>query len=530
MQVLFPPEDVSDRSVLGITQVGNRSKLRGTFALVRTIKEHKGLILLLACVGQFMVILDVSIVNVALPDMKSSLGFTDSELQWVLNAYTLSFAGLLLLGGRIADIFGRRKVFMIGLGVFTLASMLGAVSTDRSVLIFARAVQGLGAAILSPATLTIITTTFSEGKERAKALGVWSAVAGAGGAAGALLGGVLTDLLNWRWIFLINIPIGVGAAFLTFLYLSELKRKSDKKVALDVLGSVLITFSVTALVYALVEGGSFGWTNSRTLLSFSLSGASLVYFLIHEGKVATNPIVPLGLLRLRQLSVSNITMFFVGGSVFASWYFLSLFMQQILGYSPLKAGLAFVPQTLAIVVGAQISSRLVGKIGVRPLIVVGPIISAVGLMLFHGISIHSTYLGSLFLPSVLTTLGVGLAFTPLAVAATSGVHRSQAGLASGLLNTARQLGGAVGLAGLSSVALSFTTSDTKTLIAQGRYGLHEAALVAASAGYARSMEISAVIALVAATFGATLGGRQRRMANSSDEAMAVDTNLGIEGV
>ena len=497
--------------------------------MVRTIKEHKGLILLLACVGQFMVILDVSIVNVALPDIKRTLGFTDSELQWILNAYTLSFAGLLLLGGRIADIFGRRKVFMIGLGVFTLASMLGALSTDRSVLIFARAVQGLGAAILSPATLTIITTTFSEGKERAKALGVWSAVAGAGGAAGALLGGVLTDLLNWRWIFLINIPIGIGAGVLTFLYLSEFKRNTDQKVVLDVLGSLLITFSVTALVYALVEGGTVGWSDSTTLLSFLLAGLSLVYFLIHEGKVATNPIVPLGLFRLRKLSISNITMFFVGGSVFASWYFLSLFMQQILGYSPLKAGLAFVPETLAIAVGAQVSSRLIGRIGVRPLIVIGPTISAIGLMLFHGISVHSTYLGSIFLPSVLTTLGVGLAFTPLAVAATSGVTRSQAGLASGLLNTARQLGGAVGLAGLSSIALSFTASDTKTLIAQGKYGLHEAALVAASAGYARSMEISAVIALVAAAFGATLGGRRRLSADSSDEAMAIGTSLGIEG-
>ena len=497
--------------------------------MVRTIKEHKGLILLLACVGQFMVILDVSIVNVALPDIKRTLGFTDSELQWILNAYTLSFAGLLLLGGRIADIFGRRKVFMIGLGVFTLASMLGALSTDRSVLIFARAVQGLGAAILSPATLTIITTTFSEGKERAKALGVWSAVAGAGGAAGALLGGILTDLLNWRWIFLINIPIGIGAGVLTFLYLSEFKRNTDQKVVLDVLGSLLITFSVTALVYALVEGGTVGWSDSTTLLSFLLAGLSLVYFLIHEGKVATNPIVPLGLFRLRKLSISNITMFFVGGSVFASWYFLSLFMQQILGYSPLKAGLAFVPETLAIAVGAQVSSRLIGRIGVRPLIVIGPTISAIGLMLFHGISVHSTYLGSIFLPSVLTTLGVGLAFTPLAVAATSGVTRSQAGLASGLLNTARQLGGAVGLAGLSSIALSFTASDTKTLIAQGKYGLHEAALVAASAGYARSMEISAVIALVAAAFGATLGGRQRVIADSSDEAMTIGTSLGVEG-
>ncbi len=505
-------------------------KLRGTSALVRTIKEHKGLILLLACIGQFMVILDVSIVNVALPDIKSSLGFTDAQLQWVVNAYTLTFAGLLLLGGRIADIFGRRKVFMIGLGVFTVASLLGALSSDRGVLIFARAVQGLGGAILSPATLTIVTTTFSEGKERAKALGVWSAVAGGGAAAGALLGGVLTDLLNWRWIFFINIPIGIGATVLTFLYLSELKRNKEPKVSLDVIGSILITFSVTALVYALVEGGSIGWSNSRTVLLFVVSGLSLVYFLLHEAKIAKNPIVPLGLFKLRTLSISNITMFFVGGSVFASWYFQSLFMQQILGYSPLKAGLAFVPQTLAIVVGAQVSSRLVGRVGVRPLIVLGPAITAIGLILFSGISVHSTYLGSLFLPSVLTTLGVGTTFTALAISATSGVRKDQAGLASGLLNTARQLGGAVGLAGLSALALSFTTSDTKALLAQGRYSFHQASLVAASAGYARSLEISAGIALIAAAFGATLGGRQQEVkCPNNEETITIDPTLEVEG-
>ncbi|SHE98279.1 drug resistance transporter, EmrB/QacA subfamily [Ferrithrix thermotolerans DSM 19514] len=496
----------------------------------RAIKEHKGLILLLACIGQFMVILDVSIVNVALPAIKTSLGFTDSELQWILNAYTLTFAGLLLLGGRVADIFGRRKVFMAGLAIFTVASLVGAVSTDRSILILARAIQGLGGAILSPATLTILTTTFSEGKERARALGIWSAVAGAGGAAGALLGGVLTDLLSWRWIFLINLPIGALAAVITFLYLSELKRSSGSKTNLDVLGSVLITFSVTALVYALVEGGTSGWSSSTTLISFGVSALTLLYFLVHEGKVAKSPIVPLGMFRLKKLSVANVTMFFVGGSVFASWYFLSLFMQQILGYSPLKAGLAFVPQTLAIATGAQVSSRLIPKVGVRPLIVVGPIVSGVGLLLFHGISIHSSYLHSILLPSVLTTLGVGLSFTPLAVAATSGVERSLAGLASGLLNTARQVGGAVGLAGLSSIALSFTGSDMKALLSHGAISLHRAALVASAAGYAHSLEISAAIALVAAAFGAFLGGRGNRNSSDARESLSVDSNLGVEGI
>jgi len=299
---------------------------------------------------------------------------------------------------------------------------------------------------------------------------------------------------------------------------------------LDVLGSVLITFSVTALVYALVEGGTSGWSSSTTLISFGVSALTLLYFLVHEGKVAKSPIVPLGMFRLKKLSVANVTMFFVGGSVFASWYFLSLFMQQILGYSPLKAGLAFVPQTLAIATGAQVSSRLIPKVGVRPLIVVGPIVSGVGLLLFHGISIHSSYLHSILLPSVLTTLGVGLSFTPLAVAATSGVERSLAGLASGLLNTARQVGGAVGLAGLSSIALSFTGSDMKALLSHGAISLHRAALVASAAGYAHSLEISAAIALVAAAFGAFLGGRGKRNSSDARESLSVDSNLGVEGI
>lgn len=498
--------------------------------MARAIKEHKGLILLLACVGQFMVVLDVSIVNVALPAMKRSLGFTDSELQWILNAYTLSFAGLLMLGGRIADIFGRRKVFLLGLVVFTLASLGGALSQSQGLLIAARAVQGLGAAILSPATLTIVTTTFTEGRERAKALGVWSAVAGAGGATGALLGGLLTDILNWRWIFLINVPIGVVAGIATMAYLTELKRGSRSHSSLDLFGSVLVTVSVTSLVYGLVETGVSGWTGTRSLFGFGLGLALMAYFIFHEAKVASHPIVPLSLFKLRQLSIANITMFFVGASVFASWYFLSLYMQQILGYSPLKAGLAFVPQTLAIALGAQVSSRLIARLGVRPLIVVGPLLSSVGLFLLHSISVHTTYVGGLMVPSVLMTLGVGLSFTPLAVAATSGVERAQAGLASGLLNTARQLGGAMGLAALTSYALSYASSDMSSLSSSAKVSVHAAALISATAGYAHALEIASLIALVAAILGTALGGQRRIKKDLGTEEAPIDGTLGVEGV
>lgn len=462
--------------------------------------HSKGIILAIACVAQFMVVLDVSIVNVAMPSIKTDLGFSTANLQWVLNAYTLAFAGLLLLGGRAADLFGRRKIYLLGLALFTFASVLGAVSDSQSMLIFARTMQGVGGAILSPTTLTIITTTFPEGKERAKALGLWSAVAGAGGAAGALFGGILTDLLSWRWIFLINIPIGILGIVLAWMYLSELKRSSVRRT-LDIFGSALVTAGVTSLVFGLVRGGEIGWSATQTLLGFGVALVLLSGFVIYELKIAKDPIVPFSLFRLRALLASNVTMLFVGGSIFASWYFLSLYMQEVLGYSPLKAGLAFVPQTLAIVVGAQISSRLVSRIGPRPLIIFGPLLTAGGLFLLAGITPHSSYLGTLFLPSIMITLGMGLCFTPLAVAATGGVPAHQAGMASGLLNTARQLGGAVGLAGLSSLAVSRTASYLSSGAAHLQRTPHAALLSGLTTGYSGAMVASGVIAI-----GAAIGG------------------------
>jgi EmrB/QacA subfamily drug resistance transporter len=476
-----------------------------------------------------MVILDVSIVNVALPAIRNSLGFSASNLQWILNAYTLAFAGLLLLGGRLADIFGRRKIFLLGLAIFTLASLTGALSNSQGVLIASRALQGLGGAILSPSTLTIITTTFEEGRARAKALGMWSAVAGAGGAAGALLGGVLTDLLSWRWIFLINIPIGIVAVVGTLIYLSERKSVGPKK-SLDIVGSILVTLGVTSLVFGLVSGGEVGWSSLQTLGSFVLSVILVVLFVLYEARGASSPIVPLGLFRLRSLSVSNAAMFFVGGAVFASWYFLSLYMQEVLGYSPLKAGLAFVPQTLAIIAGAQISSRLVIRIGARPILIVAPLISALGLVLLHGISPTSSYLGTLALPSILVTLGVGLSFTPLAIAATGGVPREQAGLASGLLNTSRQVGGAIGLAGLSAIALARSNAFLASQRALGHLATHSVIDRSLSSGYGQALEVSAFIALAACVM-ALLLPRSRRDGPSSRGGEDLDESiLAVEGI
>lgn len=485
------------------------------------------MILLIACVAQFMVVLDLSIVNVAIPSIRSTLRFNSADLQWVLNAYTISFAGLLLLGGRIADFFGRRKVLIYGLLLFVTASLLGALSTTQWELILARVLQGIGAAVVSPATLTIITTTFEVPSERAKALGAWSAVAGAGGAAGALFGGILTNYLSWRWTFLINIPIGVLEISLSYIFLAELRRTRGG-AKLDVVGSVLITSGVTALVYALVEGANLGWTDVYTVTAFISAFILVVFFVYFEVKVAHSPIVPMSMLRLRGLANANAAMFMLGGAIFASWYFLSLYMQDVLRFSPLQAGLAFVPQTLAIVVGAQVSSRLVGKLGFRPLAVAGPIITALGLVLLSSIDPTSTYSGTIMTPSILITFGMGLSFTPLALAATSGVRRDQAGLASGMLNTSRQVGGAVGLAGLTSLAFSISNSRYSYLNAHSHIASGMDKLVSLSYGYGVALEVSAVIAIAAAVIAIFLPAKLKTASQLAEAIEQSSIGVGFE--
>ncbi len=331
--------------------------------------------LALACTAQFMVVLDVSIVNVALPAIRHSLGFSQAGLQWVLNAYTLTFAGFLLLGGRAADLFGRRRIFLIGLFVFTAASLLGGLAQNQAMLIGARAAQGLGGAILSPATLTILTTTFTEPKARARALGIWSAVAGAGGAAGALLGGILTDELSWRWILFINIPIGIVTLLVARLFLSETRSPSAER-SLDLPGAVLVTGGLTALVYGLVRTTSVGWTSWQTIVALLLALVLIGAFLLQEGRLAHAPLMPLRLFAIRSLWSANLVMFMLSGAIFAMWFFVSLYLQLVLGYSALRTGFAFLPQTIAIVVGAQIASRAVLRIGPRPLLLMGTLCSA----------------------------------------------------------------------------------------------------------------------------------------------------------
>jgi EmrB/QacA subfamily drug resistance transporter len=459
----------------------------GTATALRNAPDW--LVLTLACVAQFMVVLDVSIVNVALPSIRNNLGFSASGLQWVLNAYTLTFAGFLLLGGRAADLFGRRRIFILGLVIFTGASLVGGFAQDQAMLIGARALQGLGGAVLSPATLTILTTTFTEQKARARAMGLWSAVAGAGGAAGALLGGILTQELSWRWILFINVPIGVAALFVAFAVLQETRAVGERK-PLDYTGAVLVTSGLTALVYGLVRTTSVGWTSWQTSVVLGLAVVLLVWFVVHEARVAADPLMPLRMFERRNVWSANLTMFFFSAAVFAMWYFVSLYLQDVLGYSPLRTGFAFLPQTLAIIGGAQFASRTMIKLGPSALLVAGNLCSAVGLFWLGTVGVHTVYWTGFFVPSVLVALGLGLAFSPLAFAATQGIQPREMGLASGLLNTSRQIGGATGLAALATLA----TTRTQDVL-QG-FGPHVSALVTAGAlttGFTDAFRVGGVL-------------------------------------
>ena len=419
---------------------------------------HLRATLLLSCLAQFMVILDVSVVNVALPAIRNGLHFSEADLQWVVNAYTVTFAGFLLLGGRAADLLGRRRVFVAGLVLFALASLAGGVATSQDVLIAARAIQGLGGAVIAPASLSILTTTFAEGPARNRAVGIWGAMGGAGGAAGVLLGGVLTDLLSWRWILFINVPIGLLAAVAAQRMLME-SRNARGARDFDLRGALAATIGLSLLVLGIVRTDQTGWGDSSTLLLVAAGIALLVAFVIIEGRLAKAPLMPLRIYRSRTLSAANLVVLLVGGSTFGMWFFVSLYLQQVLGYSPIRAGLAFLPMTLCIVVGSTVASRIVARVGAKPLLVLGMASLTVGLAWFTQISPHGTYLGDMLVPSLLASMGMGLAFVPATISAVAGVAPAEAGLASGLVNTARLCGGALGLAILAAIARSRTKTD-----------------------------------------------------------------------
>ena len=420
--------------------------------------RHLTATLLLACLAQFMVILDVSVVNVALPAIRGGLHFSEVDLQWVVNAYTVTFAGFLLLGGRAADMLGRRRVFVAGLVLFAVASLVGGIANSQGVLIGARAIQGLGGAVIAPASLSILTTTFAEGHARNRAVGIWGAMGGVGGAVGVLLGGVITDVLTWRWILFINVPIGLIAAIAAQRLIMESRNEQGTR-NFDVLGAVAATVGLTLLVLGIVRTDQTGWGSTDTLLLIAAGVVLLAVFVLIEGRFARAPLMPLRIYRSRTLSAANVVVLLVGASSFGRWFFVSLYLQQVLGYSPIRAGLAFLPMSLTIAVFSTVASRFVIRLGAKPMLVAGMLFLTVGLALFGGISPTGTYLGDVVAPSLLVAVGIGLSFVPATICAVAGVAPSEAGLASGLVNTARLFGGALGLAILAALATSRTDRE-----------------------------------------------------------------------
>jgi EmrB/QacA subfamily drug resistance transporter len=418
---------------------------------------HPTVILLIACMAQFMVILDVSIVNVALPSIRTALHFSENDLQWVVSAYTVTFAGFLMLGGRAGDLLGRKRMFIVGVTVFSLASLLGALAGSSAMLVAARGLQGLGGAIVAPATLSIITTTFAEGPARNKALGVWGAVAAGGGSAGALFGGILTDALSWRWILLVNVPIGAVLVPVAWRYITESKGSLEHR-HFDLAGAVTITAGLVALVLGIVNIEQYGWGSVEVIGGIGAGAVLLALFVLIEERWAKAPLVPLSIFRSRTLTGANVVVGLMGAAMFALWYFLSLYLQQVLGLSALEAGLAFLPMTGTLAVTATIAPKVIARTGGRTTLVVGMLLIAVGALWFTQISATGSWAADVLAPSVITALGMGLSFVPVTIAAVAGVPPERAGLASGLVNTSRQMGGALGLAVLVSLSASLTKS------------------------------------------------------------------------
>ncbi len=448
----------------------------------RRAPGHPRATLILACLAQFMVILDVSVVNVALPAIHHALRFSEQDLQWVVNAYTVTFAGFLLLGGRAADLLGRRRVFIAGLALFSLASLAGGLATSQGILIAARAAQGLGGAIVAPASLSILTTTFAEGTARNRALGAWGAMGAAGGSAGVLLGGVLTDLLTWRWVLFVNVPIGLAAAALTLRFITRDVPTAPKR-DFDLSGALSATVGLSVLVLGIVRTDVTGWASAPTLALIGAGALLLALFVAVEGRFARAPLMPLRIYASRTLSAANGVVLLIGAATFGMWFFVSLYLQQVLGYSPIRAGLAFLPMTISIAAGSMMASRMIGRFGTKPLLVAGMLAQTVGLLLFATLPVDGHYASNVLWPSLLVAIGIGLAYVPATIAAVAGVAPEEAGLASGLVNTSRLFGGALGLAILAALATARTDAHHAVGVAATHAaltsGFHLAFLVAA---------------------------------------------------
>jgi EmrB/QacA subfamily drug resistance transporter len=430
--------------------------------------ERRWTALILLCVAQFVVVLDASIVNVALPSIGKGLDFSEANLPWVVNAYVIAFGGFLLLGGRAADLLGRRRVFMAGLLVVAVASLAAGFSANQGQLIAARAAQGLGAAIISPAALSIVTTLFRDGAERNKALGAWGAVAGSAGAAGVLLGGILTDGLGWEWVLWVNVPVALIALALTPGLLPESRSESATR-HFDAAGAVSVTAGLSVLAYAMLDASSAGWASTKIVGLLALSVALIGAFVAIELR-SKAPLVPFRIFRLRTLTGANVVGLLLGASLFSMFFFISLYMQQVLGYSPIHAGLSYLPLAVTIIIAAGLGGQLVTRFGFKPILATGMLFVALGLGWFSQVSVGGGFLTDILGPSLLAAIGLGFGFVTSTIAAVSGVEEREQGLASGLINTSQQIGGALGLAVLSTIA----TSRTDHVMASGTASLPSA--------------------------------------------------------
>jgi len=428
------------------------------------------LVLILLCSAQFMVVLDFSIVNVALPAIQRDLGFTTQNLQWIVTAYSLTSGGFLLLGGRIGDLFGRRRLFIIGLVLFACASFMGGIAQSALWLIIARAVQGIGSAIIAPTSFSLITTTFQEGPARNKALGVVGAVASTGFAAGALLGGLLTAGPGWRWVLFVNVPVAIAAIILTPILLKETEKEQGQR-QVDVLGAITITLGLVALVYALAQGNQIGWAAPQTLILLAVALVLLVAFVFIEAR-AKIPLIRLSIFRLRTLTGANLIGMLAPGALGSMVFVVTLYMQKVLGYTPTTTGLAFLPMSFVLMIVSNVVSRFVPRFGVQKLLIAGMLVMAAGLLILTRISVDNNYWGTLLPGTLIVALGIGPSFTAMAIAATAGVSDKEQGLATGLLNTSQQVGSGLVLAVVAVVSATRTAA-----LQQGAGASAKAALV-----------------------------------------------------
>jgi len=467
--------------------------------------------LLVLCFGDLMIVLDVTIVNVALPSIRDDLGFSETSLAWVVNAYLITFGGFLLLGGRLGDLFGHRRLFLIGLTLFTLASLACGLATSQEFLVGARAVQGIGGAVVSVVALSLTMIMFTEPAERAKAMGIFGFVLSGGGTAGVLLGGVLTDLLSWNWIFLVNIPVGVAVVTLSFLLLPS-ERGPALSERLDVAGAVTVTASLMVAVYAIVNGNETGWRTAETLGLLAAAAALLAVFLVIEAR-AKEPLVPLGLFRLRNVSTANGVAILMAGGMFAAFFLSALYLQQVLGYSPLEVGLAYLPSTVVWGTASfALSDKLVMRFGIKPPLLVGLSLMAVGIALLARAPVDGSFAVDILPAMLLQGFGAGIGFNPILLAAMGDVKPTEAGLASGVVNTSFMMGGALGLAVIASLAASRTDS----LLSAG-----DAPLVALTGGYHLGFLVGGLFTAAAVVLAALVLRPAASPSYEGEEAMAV---------